>query len=432
MVCPQIFSSFHSCAVVSVWDVIARSLGFFQRILPKSSSNKVQLFFSSELVLGGFLGFHGWWKKQDEAPGAGIPEITGVGNLPSGAGDAFSWRLVGLCGNHVLLQSFVSSWGLSTAASCPGFPLFHNSWMASAPRHKVRGRNPWKSLPVVIIHIWFLRMTNQIQTLFCACLLGCHENELPFPFGGRFMKRSFYDPHRTHVVKENLIPGTFRVKKCTLSCLCDEGSRIWSGNGCSELQGLSPGLVPQCQGEHWEHQHCAGQNPCCRQRCLPKASPLQPGKGLAQELEVSCCFCTFLFSVPYSLCSSPPSPWDVNAVKDFSVFGNKKLCSQLLCASLQITTSASLILRFPSSEVLSELIFSVEFGSAGSRMSLSGQPGEEEVAGFCLLHSGADWGFCHPQSPPGSDWQDGIVLCSAPLHLCVPPLVMFSNIKHQY
>lgn len=144
MVCPQIFSSFHSCAVVSVWDVIARSLGFFQRILPKSSSNKVQLFFSSELVLGGFLGFHGWWKKQDEAPGAGIPEITGVGNLPSGAGDAFSWRLVGLCGNHVLLQSFVSSWGLSTAASCPGFPLFHNSWMASAPLTQSEGQKSMK------------------------------------------------------------------------------------------------------------------------------------------------------------------------------------------------------------------------------------------------------------------------------------------------
>lgn len=57
----------------------------------------------------------------------GMPEVTGVGNPPMGLempSHGTSWDVWKSCPAP---EPLVSTWGLSTAASCPDFPLFHDN-----------------------------------------------------------------------------------------------------------------------------------------------------------------------------------------------------------------------------------------------------------------------------------------------------------------
>lgn len=123
-----------------------------------------------------------------------------------------------------------------------------------------------------------------------------------------------------------------------------------------------------------------------------------------------------------------PIPGDTSWI--FCVFGNKKLCPQLLWNSLQIIStaiaSASLLLAFPNSNDLSELLFNMEFGTVGCpRM---GSQERRRLDGFCLLQW-CSWlrVLSSPKTPGAQTDRAWLVLCSAPLHSCVPPLVIFSE-----
>lgn len=69
----------------------------------------------------------------------------------------------------------------------------------------------------------------------------------------------------------------------------------------------------------------------------------------------------------------------------------------------------------------------MEFGTAQGRMALMGSQDRRRLGGLCLLQ----WWSCLRvlffKIPGAQTDRAGVVLCSAPLHLCVPALVVFSE-----
>lgn len=221
------------------------------------------------------------------------------------------------------------------------------------------------------------------------------------------------------------------------SCLCGEGQdlkwplrREWLLREAENCRLSVRGLVPQWY--RWGLRtsglsgFCVEQNPWCRQRCLLKASP-----SAGRECE-ALLFPSFIFYSLFSLLLFP-HPWNLLMPQwIFCVFGNKKLCPQLPWNSLQVITTtitpASPIMAFPSWNALSELLFNMEFGTAQGRMSPMGSQDRRGLDGLCLLQCWSWLRVWSPPKTPGAQTDRAwVVLCSAPLHLCVPPLVIFSE-----
>lgn len=244
---------------------------------------------------------------------------------------------------------------------------------------------------------------------FAALRTSC-----PSLLGADLLKDRFEDPQRTSVVKENFIPGMFSVKRCAWSCLCEWSHR--GGAGCEmisekgmvgqwgrELQVISPWVGPTVAqvrtgnirlvlGCVWRKTLDGGRGVCS------KHPPRQAENGACSGMSIFLLFFSLGFFL-YSLFSSLLSPWTMRFVNalGFCVFRNKKLCPQLPCVS---QTYKSKPLPQQSHQPLSswhlqiKMIFqncylTVNFqGTAWSSagISPSGQPGEAEMGGFCLLH----------------------------------------------